>query len=491
MSASTLGLRRWFISSSMAAEAMDDEEFAAAIHMTFRHIDKVSAAGPSSQPRALRARRSRSSLSVAQAKGGRVAFGTFLAWWKRKDEEDEDGEGLADELLADAQERFTENDNTGKGLDVMGLAELLIALELEGHMELDEPEEDDEPEKADGGEGDGSDEEKDSDGDSEEDMLLDGLDDLEMSDDDDYDDDDQDEEEAEPEKPPPASAPAPAPAAAPAPPPAAEPEAAADDGEDVDAFEAELRGMKLSELRAQAKDMRVDTDELEEALDSNEPKEALVQLLIERKEEMEEDRAELEAMKMSELREMALDLGVDEEDLEDVLDDEEPKEAIIEMLLAMGGDSSDEDEDEEAEEGVPPPAAAPEGVAVKPAADDDWEEDDEEDDDDDDDDDDGLLDGLDDLDLSDDDEDQEASAGTPKTPRTPTVHVPVSVPKPAVAAEEEEEIGELDHEELQAIFASIDVDGNGMIDPDEFTTLCHQLDPTMTDDDMEDAFDTM
>eukprot|EP01043_Picozoa_sp_COSAG02_P095788 COSAG02_NODE_32118_length_522_cov_0.697400_1_plen_128_part_10 len=120
--------------------------------------------------------------------------------------------------------------------------------------------------------------------------------------------------------------------------------------------------MELSELRQKAKELRADRDDVADALDADDPKAAMVALLVARKEEMDEDRAELEEMKMSELREMAVDLELDAEKLEEALDEDDPKEALINALLAMA------ESDEEA--------------------------------------DDGLLDGLDDLELSGSDEEE-------------------------------------------------------------------------------------
>eukprot|EP01043_Picozoa_sp_COSAG02_P069640 COSAG02_NODE_12015_length_1613_cov_1.401585_1_plen_405_part_10 len=390
------------------AEAMaDDPEFAAAVQMTFRHI---------------RTPKRRDAIS----------FDAFVAWWRRKDEEDEDGAGLSEEMLAEAQAAYSQHERSAQGIDAVGLAEVLVALELEGYMELEEPEE------------------PDDDHDSDEDVLLDGLDDLEMS-------DGEDGQQA-------GAAPASSAGSTSAGTgPAADAEGEADVADHPEGdFHAELQSMKLSELRQKAKELRADREDVADALDDDDPKSAMVALLMERKEEMDEDRAELEGMKMSELREMAVDLELEDDKLEAALDDDDPKEALINALLAMA------ESDEEA--------------------------------------DDGLLDGLDDLQVSGSDEE---GAKAPKDQPLVTVPqyrgagppVPVPVPKPPTQVTPDEsgsggpETGEtmleLDHEELKAVFASIDTDGNGFIDPDEFTTLCHELDSSMTDDDMEDAFDTM
>ena len=476
--------------------------------------------------------------------------------------------------LAEAQAAYSQHERPAQGLDAAGLAEVLVALELEGYMELEEPEE------------------PDDDHDSDEDVLLDGLDELEMSDDEDG-EDGEDSQRA-------GAAPATSAGST-----TVGTEPAADAGVD---FHAELQGMKLSELRQKAKELRADREDVADALDDDDPKAAMVALLMERKEEMDEDRAELEEMKMSELREMAVDLELEEDKLEAALDDDDPKEALINALLAMAESDEEDDQAEagdgadmgKAEEGVPPSEPAPEGVPapsanisaagsqdgaeqsevdfyaelqgmklselrqkakelradredVADALDDDdpkaamvallmerKEEMDEDraeleemkmselremavdleleedkleaalDDDDpkealinallamaesDEEADDGLLDGLDDLQVSGSDEED---ARKPTDQPTP---LPVPVPKPPmqVIPDEsgskgpaaDETMLELDHEELKAVFASIDTDGNGLIDPDEFTTLCHELDSSMMDDDMEDAFDTM
>ena len=132
----------------MAAEALEDPEFKAAVDMTFRHIDRVRQCHRGApQPRRsafrslslwhTRARwrtrvprcwsPHRDRVSPPQAKAGTISFDAFLVWWRRKDEEDEDGEGLSDEMLANAQAQFAEHDSEKALFAALDAADAVIA----------------------------------------------------------------------------------------------------------------------------------------------------------------------------------------------------------------------------------------------------------------------------------------------------------------------------------------------------------------------------
>ena len=104
---------------------------------------------------------------------------------------------------------------------------------------------------------------------------------------------------------------------------------------------AELELLRLKELRGRAKAAGISTDALEDAADSDDPKSAVIELLTADQLATEQHtsgamvalRAELEAMQFKELRERAQESGVDSVGLEKIIDDDEPKAALIDVLL--------------------------------------------------------------------------------------------------------------------------------------------------------------
>ena len=48
-----------------------------------------------------------------------------------------------------------------------------------------------------------------------------------------------------------------------------------------------------------------------------------------------------------------------------------------------------------------------------------------------------------------------------------------------------------DGDSIRAAFDSVDTDGSGVIDGTEFTALCMKLDATMTEDEVDDALETL
>jgi hypothetical protein len=101
-----------------------------------------------------------------------------------------------------------------------------------------------------------------------------------------------------------------------------------------DSFRSELSGLRLKELRARAKAEDVDAGLLDAAMDNDEPKEAVIQLLLDVKTAAERARKELESLRLKELRSRAKAAGHSAELLEEAMDDDEPKAAVIELLLS-------------------------------------------------------------------------------------------------------------------------------------------------------------
>jgi hypothetical protein len=111
-----------------------------------------------------------------------------------------------------------------------------------------------------------------------------------------------------------------------------------------DALWAELAQLRMSALKKRAVAEGVGKEELEEAEDGDAPKEKIISLVLARQATTPAGgaarggddalRAELAQLRMSALKKRAVAEGVGEEELEEAGDSEEPKAAIILLLLA-------------------------------------------------------------------------------------------------------------------------------------------------------------
>lgn len=110
--------------------------------------------------------------------------------------------------------------------------------------------------------------------------------------------------------------------------------AAAREGAAQRARTAELAHLKLPDLRKRAAAAGATEDDIEDARDSDNPKEALMELILAQQEKSAATTAEFEGLTLKELRQRAIEAGVDADDIEDARDADEPKEAMIALLLA-------------------------------------------------------------------------------------------------------------------------------------------------------------
>ena len=98
----------------------------------------------------------------------------------------------------------------------------------------------------------------------------------------------------------------------------------------LDDHRSELNTLRLRELRARAKAAGVGTDQLDVAMDADDPKAAVINLLV----DLRVDSArKLESLRLKELRAKARGAGYDTDTLDEVMDSDEPKAALIELLL--------------------------------------------------------------------------------------------------------------------------------------------------------------
>eukprot|EP01045_Picozoa_sp_COSAG04_P004647 COSAG04_NODE_205_length_20393_cov_45.275796_13_plen_2486_part_00 len=107
----------------------------------------------------------------------------------------------------------------------------------------------------------------------------------------------------------------------------------------TDALRSELEQLKPAALLRRAKEADVDEAALDEALDADDPKSVLIDLLLQQPPlpaAAADDalRAELGALKVSALRKRALSGSVDAAELEGAMDSDDPHGALVDLLLA-------------------------------------------------------------------------------------------------------------------------------------------------------------
>ena len=120
---------------------------------------------------------------------------------------------------------------------------------------------------------------------------------------------------------------------------------------------SELETLRLKELRARAKAEGAEPEQLEDAADADDPKQAVIDLLLGLHATTVDSgptklsfrithlaahgsalrpgalRAELEGLRLKELRQRAREQDVSPEEMEEAADSDEPKAAMVELLL--------------------------------------------------------------------------------------------------------------------------------------------------------------
>ena len=99
----------------------------------------------------------------------------------------------------------------------------------------------------------------------------------------------------------------------------------------------ELESLRFKELRGRAKASGVDQGLLEDAADADDPKDAVVAILLKHSSEQNAARSkqgqqQLQGMRLKELRKKAKELDVDEDKLDDAMDADEAKDAVIALI---------------------------------------------------------------------------------------------------------------------------------------------------------------
>ena len=118
---------------------------------------------------------------------------------------------------------------------------------------------------------------------------------------------------------------------------ASQPEPGPDGSTQPSALRSELGKLKMSELRKRAATAEAAEADIAAADDAEDPKTAMIVLILAHEEPSEDPaaklRAELEALKPSALRKRAKAMGASGEDIEGADDSDDPKAAIVELLL--------------------------------------------------------------------------------------------------------------------------------------------------------------
>jgi hypothetical protein len=124
----------------------------------------------------------------------------------------------------------------------------------------------------------------------------------------------------------------------------------------LDVLRAELTALRLKELRTRAKTEGVSADLLEDAMDDDDPKAAVIKLLLDVRAAAEATRSALSGLRLKELRARAKEAGHSADLLEEAADSDEPKAAVIELLLSPAPRAATQPEPEPEPELAPSPA---------------------------------------------------------------------------------------------------------------------------------------
>eukprot|EP01043_Picozoa_sp_COSAG02_P062880 COSAG02_NODE_8786_length_2448_cov_1.467433_1_plen_521_part_10 len=112
----------------------------------------------------------------------------------------------------------------------------------------------------------------------------------------------------------------------------------------TEALREELRKLRFSALykRAVSEDLAIEQSALDDALDSDDPRSALINLLVTAAEQrqLEERRHVLRQLKISALHVQALNEGVDQARVDEAMDNTNPREALITVLLDSAAQTS-------------------------------------------------------------------------------------------------------------------------------------------------------
>jgi hypothetical protein len=119
-----------------------------------------------------------------------------------------------------------------------------------------------------------------------------------------------------------------------------------DEDDSASSLREELRPLRLMPLQQRAMTEGVDSDALEDAMESANPKQAVVRLILALQASLgasstdaarQQQAAALSGLRLKELRARARAAGVSPSELDELADCDDPKAAVIELLLSRPG----------------------------------------------------------------------------------------------------------------------------------------------------------
>ena len=130
-------------------------------------------------------------------------------------------------------------------------------------------------------------------------------------------------------------------------------------GSALNSLRSELTALHLKELRARAKAEGIVAELLDgAAADSDDPKSAVIELLVNVASEADAAHLELSGLRLKELRDRAKDAGHSAALLEEAADSDDPKAAVVALLLSSVPRATQQSEPE------PSPSPAPRRTAA-------------------------------------------------------------------------------------------------------------------------------
>jgi hypothetical protein len=124
---------------------------------------------------------------------------------------------------------------------------------------------------------------------------------------------------------------------------------AAAEHEEQQRLREELSSLTLRDLRKRAKDAHMSAEQLDQTMDSDNPEEAIIAFLLQLHTEDTGARAdkaallsELQGLRLRELRQRAKEIGVSSEDLDSAMDADEPDATLIELIVSLSESSQDD-----------------------------------------------------------------------------------------------------------------------------------------------------
>eukprot|EP01051_Picozoa_sp_SAG22_P015044 SAG22_NODE_1914_length_3320_cov_3.030418_2_plen_205_part_00 len=117
----------------------------------------------------------------------------------------------------------------------------------------------------------------------------------------------------------------------------------------VTALQKELQGMKLMALHKRAIAEGVPSDAVDDAMETSQPKQEVIALLVAQlsaagalaSEQQQKLREELTGVRLMALHARAITAKISDDQIEDAMESDDPKGGLIELLVAVGSEATD------------------------------------------------------------------------------------------------------------------------------------------------------